>query len=393
METSLSPFDKDTARYRSDAEKYRFRQKLFGTDRVYPMWVADMEFEASDAIKEALVQRVEHGVYGYAMPERELFETASAWLLKRHGLEVAFEMIHASPSIMTTMSAAIEAFSEKGEGVTTFVPVYSPFMEVVETQDRHLHTVELLNTAHRFEIDFDALEQALGQSRILLLCNPHNPVGRVWQEAELRQIAQLCQKHDVTIISDDAHCDLVMPGFTYRSITTISDDAKERTVTLFGPGKGFNISGLAATLFFTHNPKRLKAMEKVFKARHIVAGQLMGYHAIKAAYGKSEAWLEDLLVYLDRNLEYAVEKINAMEGLQVYKSEGTYLLWLDCRGMGLKDMKLKKFFIEEAGLGLSLGRLFGPGGSGFMRMNCAVPFANLQEAVGQIEKALQQRKI
>ncbi|MDH5465210.1 MAG: PatB family C-S lyase, partial [Thiovulaceae bacterium] len=370
-----------THRDQSDAEKYQKREKLFGTDDVYPMWVADMEFQAAPAIVNALRQRAEHGVYGYAEPDSELFDLASSWLGKRHALDVSSDLIRSSPSIMTTMSAAVEAFSDKGDGVTVMTPIYPPFLEVVQTQERVLHTVTLTQGESRFEIDFDALERALEKSSLFLLCNPHNPVGRVWEIAELEKMAQLCLKHEVFIISDDAHCDIVMPGFTYQSITQVNEEIKKQSLTLFGPGKGFNVSGLSATLFFSHSKDILKAVEKVFKARHVVAGQFMAYEAVKGAYGHSDVWLDELIPYLDANFEFALKQINEkMPKLKAFKSEGTYLLWIDCEGMGLSDHKLKQFFVEKAHLGLSQGRFFGAGGSGFMRMNMAVQKDALEKA-------------
>ncbi len=388
MEKKIVPFDQETHRELSDAEKYAERERLFGTDDVYPMWVADMEFQAAPAIQEALESRVAHGVYGYAMPDLALRETAANWYLKRHQLICDAQKFRASPSIMTTMSAAIEALSQEGEGMVTFIPIYPPFMEVVSEQNRTLHTVALLDDGNEFIIDFTALEEALSESKILLLCNPHNPVGRVWRVDELKKIADLCERYEVVIISDDAHADLVMPGITYHSVTTVSTYAKDHTVTLFGPGKGFNISGLASTLWFSFSDELLKKVDKVFKARHIVAGQIMGYHALKAAYNESEAWLKEALVYINNNLEYAVKRLNALDYFKVYKPEGTYLIWIDCKALKLSDRKLKAFFVEGAKLGLSQGRFFGRTGQGYMRMNCAVPFEKLKMAIDNIEYAL-----
>ena len=389
MEKKISSFDKLTHRESSDAEKYSVREHLFGTNDVYPMWVADMEFEASPAIVETLTKRINHKVYGYAMPDDELSLSAASWFKKRHNITIAQKNFRASPSIMTTMSAAIEAFSEKGDGVITFTPIYPPFMEVVTTQKRVLHTVALLDSDMGFVIDFKALEDVLKKSKILLLCNPHNPVGRVWTPFELEKISTLCEKHEVFIISDDAHSDLIMPGFTYTSITTVSEYAKENSLTLFGPGKGFNISGLSATMWFTLADDVLSKMDKVFKARHIVSGHFVGFNAIKAAYNESESWLESLLPYLDKNMDYACEELNMMGKFKVHKPEGTYLIWIDCKGLEMSDLKIKDFFVNEAKLGLSMGRFFGTVGQGFMRMNCAVPFKDLENSIALIKNAVE----
>ena len=388
MEKKISRFDKETHRELSDAEKYSVRKHLFGTDDLYPMWVADMEFEASPAIVETLRQRIDHKVYGYAMPDEALLESAVSWFSRRHHIDIPQKNLRASPSIMTTMSAAIEAFSNKDDGVITFTPIYPPFMEVVTTQERVLHTVSLRDSDVGFKIDFQALEASLEKSKILLLCNPHNPVGRVWNKEELLKIAGLCEKYEVIIISDDAHSDLIMPEFSYTSITTVSDYAKENSVTLFGPGKGFNISGLSATLWFTFSTEMLKKMDKVLKARHIVSGQLIGFNAIKAAYNESETWLDELIPYLDKNLEYATHRLNSLGKFSVHKPEGTYLLWINCQGLNLSDLKLKEFFVKKAKLGLSVGRYFGTVGQGYVRMNCAVPFRALEKAIDSIEMAL-----
>lgn len=384
-------FDTPTHRENSDAEKYGFREKLFGTRDVYPMWVADMEFKTAPAIQVSLTQRVEHGVFGYAMPDEALYAIAQQWIERKHRVVVDSKNIEASPSIVTSMAATIEAFSKVGEGVTVLTPIYPPFLEVVSSQERVLHTVSLLN-ACKFLIDFEALEAAFKQSKIFLLCNPHNPVGRVWTQQELEEIARLALKHQVIIVSDDAHADIVRKEYTYTHITTALLEVKDRVVTLMGPGKGFNISGLGATLLYSHDAGLMQKVRKVLHTRHVVPGSVMSFNALKAAYTQSEDWLEAVNRYIDTNMHYAQTFIQSKcAPLRVHESEGTYLLWIDCTALGLKDKALKSFFVEQCKLGLSLGRSFGDEGRGFVRMNCAVPFENLKEALHQIQNALQRK--
>jgi len=384
--TAMFDFDTPTHREESDAEKYAKRQKLFGTDEVYPMWVADMEFRTAPAIIEALQARVAHGVFGYSESDEELAHIAHSWCQKRYDIDIPASHFRSSPSIMTSMSAAIEALSVKGEGVTTMVPVYAPFMESVTSQHRTLYTVELSLIDGAYHIDWEALERALAQSKLFLLCNPHNPVGRVWRIEELARMAQLCETHEVTIISDDAHADIVRSSHRYLSMATV---APLRTVTLWGVGKGFNLSGLGATLYASHNSALVEAIDEVFHARHVVRGTMMGFLALKTAYTEGLAWLEAANSYIDTNIAYACHTIDTQcAPLKAIAPEGTYLVWIDCRGLGLSDAALKDFFVHDVGIGLSQGRFFGAGGRGFMRMNVAVPRAQLREVLTQLSNAL-----
>ena len=388
METAIKVFDTPPDRSRSDAEKYQKRLKLFGTHDLYPMWVADMEFEVAPNIKAALQDRVAHGIFGYSEPDLELFEIASQWMRMRHNVQLTPDHYRASPSIMTTMSAAIEALSNLGEGVTVLTPIYPPFLETVTSQGRVLHGVELLDTQEGYRIDWEVFEAALKKSRLFLLCNPHNPVGRVWTVEELTQMAQLCMTHGVRVISDDAHADITRSTHTYHHIATCVPQIAHETVTLYGPGKGFNVSGLASTLYFSANEKLLHAIDDLFHTRHVVRGQLMGYTALKAAFTQATPWLDAVNLYLDDNIASITTQLNGLKGARIYETQGTYLVWINCRAWGFSDFALKKFFVQQCKVGPSLGRLFGLGGSGCVRLNCAVPKAMLEEVVQRIIDAV-----
>ena len=386
-------FDTPTHREHTHAEKYQKRQKLFGTQDVYPMWVADMEFATAPCIVNALQKQVAHKVFGYEEPSLLHYEACATWLDEQYAVKISPDAVRMSPSIMTTMSIAISALSAPSDGVTLFTPVYTPFITTVKNLNRTLLDVPFIEDEH-FGIDTQAFERSMQQSKLLLLCNPHNPVGKIFTPDELAYILDIAQRYDVTIISDDAHADIVRSEATYTPIVAVNEHAKKQCVVLGGIGKGFNVSGLGATYYYSYNKTLLDAVDDGFEKAHIVRANALGLVVFHTALTQGHAWLNALNTYIDTNIAYTIKTINqTCAPLRAIKPEGTYLVWINCEGLGMGDKALKEFFVHEVGIGLSLGRLFGKGGTQHMRMNVAVPHAKLKEVLAQLHDALVRRHL
>jgi cystathionine beta-lyase len=304
------------------------------------------------------------------------------------------EWMFYSPSVVASINLCIQAFTEIGDKIIVQSPVYFPFYSSVTNNDRVLIKNTLLEKDGYYTMDFEALEASIDdKTKLLLLCSPHNPVGRVWNEKELSRLGEICIKHDIVIIADEIHSDLIFKGSKHLPLASLSKELEERTITCYGPGKTFNMAGLAISTICVPNERLRKAFKKVYKSVHFAEGTVLGHVGFEAAYTKGEAWLEELLQHLQGNIDYLDICLKEyMPSIKMLKPEGTYLVWLDCRGLGLSDEGLKSFFYEEARLGLSAGTGFGEEGKGFMRINLATPRATVEEAVSRLHGAYALRR-
>jgi cystathionine beta-lyase len=384
-------FDRVVPRSEGNAEKYVLREKLFGTEDVLPMWVADMDIETAPCVVAAVQERAGHRVYGYEEMPDSAFEAQIGWMAKRHALQMKREWMLYSPSVVATLNVAIQAFTEPGEKVVVQPPVYPPFFKSVEQNGREV----LLNPLRRTEtgdytFDFDdLLEKIDAKTKLLLLCSPHNPVGRVWREEELRRLAQICLDHGIKVVSDEIHSDLVFAPHRHIPFASLGDEVRDITVTALGPGKTFNVAGLSISTVCIPEPGLRESFMNVYESIHFAQGTIFGHVGFEAAYREGAGWLEALLEHLASNLgalRHVVESYP--DCLSLGAPEGTYLAWLECSKMGLGGRELRRFFVEEAKLGLSPGSAFGKGGTGFMRMNVAVPAPVMDEAIRRLEGAL-----
>ncbi|MDX1295566.1 MAG: PatB family C-S lyase [Sulfurimonadaceae bacterium] len=391
----MNPFEHVVDRSSGNAEKYTLREKLFGTEDVLPMWVADMDIETAPCVTEAVQRRAQHTVYGYEEMPDSAFESQIDWMQRRHGLTLHRDWMRFSPSVVASINVAIQAFTKPGEKVVVQPPVYFPFFKSVENNGR----VVLSNPLKRSEegdysFDFDDLLSKIdSDTKLLLLCSPHNPVGRVWREEELRRLAEICLEHGITVFADEIHSDLVYEPHRHTPFASLGDAVNRITVTAMGPGKTFNVAGLAISTVSIADEDLRERFDHVYESIHFAQGTVFGHAGFEAAYRHGEDWLEALLEHLSEN----IEKIQALvskypEKLKMIRPEGTYLVWLDCTGMGLGGRALRNFFIEEARLGLSPGTSFGKEGFGFMRMNVAVPVATMDEAIRRLERALKEQQ-
>ncbi len=377
--------------------KYDGRQSMFGADEVIPLWVADMDFAAPPAVTRALARRASHPIYGYTLYPDSLYESLIAWLRRRHGWEVQRDWIVMCPGVVPSLHAAVIAFAEPGAPVVVQPPVYFPFFSSVTTTGRELLLNPLRFRDGRYAIDFDHLERCAEKgARLLLICSPHNPVGRVWSRLELEQILRLAAKHQLVIFSDEIHADLVYPGTEHHMLSMLAQAGAGNVpvVTAVAPSKTFNIPGLNLSAIIVPDPECRKKLARVFDAMHVSASNPFSIAAFEAAYRDGGEWLDELLVYVRETRDFVSGYLAArIPQIGLIEPEGTYLLWLDCRilksELGMNDVQLRHFFIHEAGVGISPGTLFGEGGSGFMRMNIGAPRQLIGMALENIRKAIE----
>ncbi|HEY6043480.1 MAG TPA: pyridoxal phosphate-dependent aminotransferase [Nitrosospira sp.] len=389
-------FDSIINRAGTASLKYDGRQNMFGAADVIPLWVADMDFAAPPAVTQALARRAAHPVYGYTIYPDSLYEALIAWLRQRHGWKVHRDWIMMCPGVVPSLHAAVMAFAGEGASVIVQPPVYFPFFSSVTSTGRELISNPLRLKDGGYTIDFDHLERCAKRARLLLLCSPHNPVGRVWSRPELDRILQIARKHDLVIFSDEIHADLVYPGNKHHVLSMLAqmDERNDSVITAVAPSKTFNIPGLNLSALIVPDPEFRKKLIRTFEVMHVSASNPFSIAAFEAAYAKGETWLDELLVYLEKTRDYVRDYLAAhLPEIRLIEPEGTYLLWLDCRalrsGLGLDDAQLRHFFIQEAGVGMSPGTLFGEMGSGFMRMNIGAPRQVIEAALENIRKARQ----
>lgn len=377
-------FDRRIERRSTDSTKWR----RYGDD-VLPLWVADMDFMAPEPILRALRERVDHGIFGYGSPPRELSEVVVARLHERYGWQVTTEDVVYFPGVIAGFNLACHAIAGPGEGVLFQTPVYFPIPKAPTLTGRAAQQMELTREADgHYAIDFDRFEQAISeQTRLFILCNPHNPVGRVFHRAELEWLAESCLRHDVTICADEIHCDLVYPGHHHIPIASLAPEIANRTITLMAPSKTFNIAGLQCSVAIIQNPTLRRAMTHIHTG--LVHGMnVMGYTAALAGYREGQPWLDAVLQYLASNRNFLYNYVNTnLPGVTMSKPEGTYLAWLDCREAGIPGNPYE-FFLQEARVALNDGVTFGQGGEGFVRLNFACPRAILEEALDRMRAAL-----
>jgi len=384
-------FDKIVDRTGTESLKWVYPRKVLKVAEAIPMWVADMDFEAPPAVVEAIKRRAEHGVYGYPLIPPSFWQSAIDWLRRRHGWEVRKDWMAKSPGIVPALNYAVRAFTRPGDGVIIQTPVYFPFYHAVENNGRRLLRNPLRFDGRRYTMDLDDLEKKIGQGgRMLILCSPHNPVGRVWTREELEDLGRIAK--DIVIFSDEIHADLVFPGRRHHVFAALSSDLAGRTVTGIAPSKTFNTAGLSTAAVVASNPALLKAFEAETERAGFELGQVFGVVAFEAAYARGEDWLDELLPYLEANVDF-MEKFLAERApaIKLVRPEGTYLALLDCRGLGLEPSALNDFFLKKAGVYFSDGALFGDEAAGFVRINFGCPRALLVEALERVERAVRSR--
>ena len=375
-------FDKITDRRNTNCLKYDFAVKRGMPEDVLPLWVADMDFQTSSYVQDALIKQVQHGIFGYSDGQESYFEAVKGWLKKHHDWEVQENWLVKTPGIVMALALSVKAYTDPEDAVLIQSPVYYPFSEVISDNGRKIVSSDLfLGEDNRYHIDFADFEKKIVEEgvKLFFLCNPHNPVGRVWKREELEQIGEICIKNNVTIISDEIHCELVYPGYFYTPFASISDDFLKSSVTCISPSKAFNIAGLQIANIVCADESIKSKIDRAINDNEVCDVNPFGVIATQAAYNEGEEWLTQLIDYLHNN--YCYMKAFCQENLPMYPIatlEGTYLVWMDCRAIGLSSEKLEQKLIDKAKLWFNAGTIYGTDGEGFMRWNIACPHSTLK---------------
>ena len=387
-------FDTPIDRTHTWSIKHDFKKENGKADDILPLWVADMDFRSPDSVVEALKKAVDHGIFGYSRADESYFDAVAAWYQKRHHLTLQPEWMTCTPGIVFALSIAVRAFSQEGDAVLIQPPVYHPFSRAILRNKRTLVENPLVLKDGHYEMDLEDLEQKVLDEhvKLMILCNPHNPVGRVWTREELTALADICLRHHVYVISDEIHGDFVWRGHEQTPYASISEEACLRSMMCTAPSKTFNLAGMATSNLFIPDPE----MRRKFRSELLDVGQenmnRLGLFACRAAYEGGGEWLDQLIGYLAGNLALVRDFCkNRVPQIQLVEPEGTYLAWLDCRELGMTDDELMAFFSDEAKVWLDPGTHSGEQGSGFMRFNLGSSRSVIAQALDQIEAAWKKR--
>lgn len=370
--------------------KWDLPARKLGAPEALPMWVADMDFAAPPVVLEALARRVAHGVFGYPSDPPSVREAVAAWLRGRHGWEVLPEHICYAPGVVPALFACVRAFSEPGDGVVIQTPVYPPFFPAVEMSGRRLVRNPLRLENGRWTMDLDDLSRRLDDSvRMIILCNPHNPVGRVWTVEELRRLAALCLERNLVIVSDEIHGDLVFRGHRHAPLASLGPEIAARTITLLAPSKTFNLAGLSTSVAAASDREIRERFRTKIAENGWELPNVLGLTAMEAAYRGAGSWLDELLAYLEEGADLLARGFSErLSPLRFFKPEGTYLGLVDGRGLGFRSGEWNDFLLRKAGIYLNDGAMFGPETEGMARLNFACPHSVLRDALARLEKAL-----
>lgn len=388
-------FDEVLDRDGTNSVKWEYYKDMFGTDDVLPLWVADMDFPCPPGVTEALVKRAQHPIYGYPGKPKALYESVVDWVGRRFAAKIEPDWLITVPGVVTGLHLAIDAFTHPGDKVVIQPPVYPPFFNAARNRGRHVVENPLIEENGRYRMDFaDLREKIDDRTRMLLLCSPHNPIGRVWTEDELLELADICYEHDIMIISDELHSDLVYEKEAHTPFYALPEKYQSLCLSFIAPSKTFNLAGLVASVAVAGDDRVRRAFEVAKAKAGLFHINLFGIEAMRAAYTNGEAWLDEVLMYLRNNAEYIQAYLRErIPEVNMYVPEATYLAWLDFRKLGLYGDDLNDFIIRKAGLGLNAGASFGTQGNGFMRLNFACPQSILTEAMERLEKAVKEAMV
>lgn len=382
-------FDKVYDRRKYFSSKWAVKE-VFGREDIIPMWVADMDFPVAQPILDAIFERAEHPIFGYTMIPPGVYESIIERLDRKFGWKVEKEWIMITPGVMPAVNAGVIALTEPDDLVVLQSPVYPPFWGTIEGNERKTGVNRLKLIDNRYEIDFDDLEKQfkVDGAKALILCSPHNPGGRVWSKEELVKMGDIVIDSGGVVISDEIHCELLLKGYEHIPFASINEKFAMNSIICFAPSKTFNIPGFHASVAIIPNEK---IRDEFNKTRQGLMGSpgIFGLVAMEAAFRYGDEWLEQVLEYIEENVDYAISYIESnIPGIVPMRPEGTYLIWLDCRGLGLEPEELNEFFINETRVGLNAGATFGPEGEGFMRLNVGCPRSILTEGLDRIAQSV-----
>ena len=383
-------FDKIIDRTNNFSAKWSEMNKNFGTNNLLPMWVADMDFLTAPCVMEALKDRLEQGIFGYTTRPSSYNESIVNWLDNRFSWKINQEWLMFSPAVITSISLLIQNLTQKNDKIMIQEPVYSPFHSIVESNERSLVISPLVKLDDgSYVMDYEDIEAKIKDVKVFILCNPHNPVGRVWTREELTRLGEICLKHNVLVISDEIHSDIILKNHKHTPFASISKEFRENTITCMAPTKTFNLAGLQSSFLVISNPYYYEVMDKAFSILDIKRNNAFSLVATEAAYNYGEDWLYELIKYIEDNVDFAIDYIkNHMPQLKVKKPEGTYLLWVDFSNLNVDKKDLKNALINKGRIAFSDGSSFGIGGDGYYRINLACPRSMVLEGLKRIEFAI-----
>lgn len=389
-------FNEKVDRSKNHAAKWEEMGAKFGSNDLLPMWIADMDIKTAPEIVEAIKEKADQAIFGYVYRPASYYETAAAWCEKRFGYKIDPKTLIHSPGVVPSMNMLVKMLTKEDEKVLIQIPVYPPFAASVKTGKRTLVTNELVKDENGYyTIDFEDLEKKLSDEKVtlMILCNPHNPVGRVWKKEELQKIGDLCVKYNVRILADEIWRDLVLPGYTHTPIASLSREIGNITITCFSPTKTFNIAGLQASFAVFPREEEWKAFDNELGEMDIKRNNPFSLVGFEAAYNHGEEWLSELLVHLEGNAQYVADFVKErLPEIKTVKPEGTYLMWLDFNGLNITPEEITDMLIKDAKVAMNDGASFGANGKGFARMNIACPRYMVEDAMARIEKAVKNLK-
>lgn len=364
-------------------------EAIFGHSDLLPMWVADMDFRPPNQVLEEMKKRIDHGIFGYTIVNENTKTAICNWTRKRHNWEISHDWLLFSPGVVPSIAMAVQAFSEIGDKILVQSPIYTPFFHIVESNLRELVNSPLILKDGRYEIDFHDFEEKLkGGVKVFILCSPHNPTGRVWTKDELGKMAQLCKKYNVVIVSDEIHADMVAPPYKHIPLASLASNA-DFIITFMAPSKTFNLAGLQASFMVIPNVEMRNKVASIQDKMGLHALNTFGVIAMEAAYTHGEQWLDSLLDYIRSNVELIKTELNkTLPELEVIEPEGTYLVWIDCRRLGLSEEDLRKALLEKGKLAVNFGEAYGLGGEGFIRINAACHKETIEDGLTRLKAAL-----
>ncbi len=382
-------FDEVIDRSKNRSSKYDERIKKFGTDDIIPLWVADMDFKTAQPIIDACRKKAEEGIWGYTSRPASYFEAVKNWEMRRNDWDVDTSLMSWSLGVVPALSALIQIFSGEGDKILIQTPVYSEFYDITEASGRTVLENQLVEKDGVWEIDFEAFEELAKEVKIFLLCNPHNPLGIVWKPEELQRMAEICIANDVLLISDEIHSDLIFHGKKHTPVARLSEQIASKIITCVSATKTFNLAGLQASTTIFPNSEMKQKFDRFWMNMDIHRNNAFSSVAMEAAYNEGEEWLEQLLVYIAGNFDFIKEYCEAnIPRIKPNLPDATYLVWLDCRELGMDNEELRSFMIEKAKIGLNEGYTFGRSLTGFMRLNAACPRSVLEKALRQLKEAV-----
>lgn len=381
-------FDEVIDRTGTAAVKIDGMKEVWGRTDLLPLWVADMDFATPPFILDAIRRRCEHPILGYTEKPESYYQAIIGWVKRRYGMEVSKEQLNYVPGIVAGLGMALNCFTAPGDKVMIMPPVYHPFAWLVQRNGRRLVECPLKLENGTYRMDLDLFRRSIKGVRVLILCNPHNPGGVVWTKEELEALADVCAEDNVIVFSDEIHADLTLPPHRHVPFAMISEHARNNSVTFMAPSKAFNMPGMAASHTVIYNEGLRKRFVSYLDAGELDMGHVLAYPAVEAAYTQGDEWLEQCLAYVQANIDYVEAYLQEnLPAIQAMRPQASYLVWLDCRKLGLSQEALVDFFVSGARLALNDGAMFGKEGEGFMRMNVGCPRSILEQAMKQLKEA------